>query len=730
MISLQPHLDALLKSLPPAPVDQSKLDGAVVRVLKDTKDNTWPENRKTQWEHVLRNDIFQLAATEGIALKKGSEQYYFDLSTKLDLVLTFTEHDVCEPNFPFYILQDVLEIQTIQSCSHVFSWIESRTARLTKDMVPQKGKALVLLRTLNDLLRRLSKMGANTIFCGRILTFLSGVFPLGERSGVNLRGEYGPVWEGVQFHDKQKHKEEDEVMKVDAEGPSIPEEDKMQVDSKKELTEEEKKEEVYNTFWSLQTWFAKPPLFANKDALGEFKDAVTKVIPIIKEATAKERAMMGSRTSNGAAVLKRKREPEEETNLNEYFFAKFLTSPDLLDLEIADTHFRRQILFQLLVLLNHLLNFTPSAKAAWFLPRNRSLQMEFTLEEQDARWVSDTINKVLDELKQTSPNGRVFADTVHTILDREKNWTKWKNELCTPFDKEPYSEEMNGEKVGLFEATAEERRKMREPPPDWKYKLGTESLTEIWEDGYTELGCLQDPVPAGDINTFAKKIKLENFNIGKRERMLAAQRARAAPVAAPAPAPTPAAPLPAITITQDQPEKSENATDRIDSVPGLVAPRPISANSSLHPSLPPKPSRESAENGSSAATTPVPQPAPETVPTPTPVVEKPVIPLDPQIAALEENKVRWAWLGLRSARDIYLQHFGKIGGGDIELLVKEIEKDKLEKEKVLRGEVPAPEGTAVEENEAMSPGAVAPPPGHGTESNRRAGDSDTKMDTA
>lgn len=63
MISLQPHLDALLKSLPPAPVDQSKLDGAVVRVLKDTKDNTWPENRKTQWEHVLRNDIFQLAVS-------------------------------------------------------------------------------------------------------------------------------------------------------------------------------------------------------------------------------------------------------------------------------------------------------------------------------------------------------------------------------------------------------------------------------------------------------------------------------------------------------------------------------------------------------------------------------------------------------------------------------------------------------------------------------------------
>lgn len=69
-------------------------------------------------------------------------------------------------------------------------------------MVPQKGKALILLRTLNDLLRRLSKMGSTTIFCGRILTFLSGVFPLGERSGVNLRGEYGPTWEGVREPEK------------------------------------------------------------------------------------------------------------------------------------------------------------------------------------------------------------------------------------------------------------------------------------------------------------------------------------------------------------------------------------------------------------------------------------------------------------------------------------------------------------------------------------------------
>ena len=96
-------------------------------------------------------------------------------------------------------------------------------------MVPQKGKALVLLRTLNDLLRRLSKMGSTTIFCGRILTFLSDVFPLGERSGVNLRGEYGPTWEGDV--DLAKTKKNEKGRPVEEKTKSDDENNKMQVES-------------------------------------------------------------------------------------------------------------------------------------------------------------------------------------------------------------------------------------------------------------------------------------------------------------------------------------------------------------------------------------------------------------------------------------------------------------------------------------------------------------------
>ena len=119
--------------------------------------------------------------------------------------------------------------------------------------------------------------------------------------------------------------------------------------------------------------------------------------------------------------------------------------------------------------------------------------MEFTLEDQDIQWVQETLTKVMEELRQTTPNGRTFADTVTVILEREKNWVKWKNELCTPFDKEPWSQNVDDGNVGLFEATQSIRERLRESPPDWKWKLGTEPLTEIWEMGYTDLRDLQNP---------------------------------------------------------------------------------------------------------------------------------------------------------------------------------------------------------------------------------------------
>lgn len=90
--------------------------------------------------------------------------------------------------------------------------------------------------------------------------------------------------------------------------------------------------------------------------------------------------------------------------------------------QLSDTLFRRQFLFQLLILLSHLLQFSKAEKLKWATTRNRSLHMDFTLEPDDAKWVTEMAVKVYEEIRQTAPNGRGFADTVQTILDRERNW--------------------------------------------------------------------------------------------------------------------------------------------------------------------------------------------------------------------------------------------------------------------------------------------------------------------
>lgn len=147
------------------------------------------------------------------------------------------------------------------------------------------------------------------------------------------------------------------------------------------------------------------------------------------------------------------------------------------------------------MLLNHLQTFTKAAKSSWASTRNRSLQIDFTLDGADAQWVHETLNKTTDELRQTSPYGPIFKETANTILERERNWVKWKNELCTPFDREPWGVVLDdtGRKVGLDEATREARKKMSEPPEEWKWDLGTEPLSEIWALGFRDLGNLQTP---------------------------------------------------------------------------------------------------------------------------------------------------------------------------------------------------------------------------------------------
>jgi THO complex subunit 1 transcription elongation factor len=113
--------------------------------------------------------------------------------------------------------------------------------------------------------------------------------------------------------------------------------------------------------------------------------------------------------------------------------------------------------------------------------------MEFTLEGDAVQWVSETIVRAHEELRQTAPAGRVFADAVVGVLERERNWVRWKNDLCSPFDREPESGST------LEERTRATREEMRAVPEEWPHALGSAPLTEIWEMGYRDLWDIENP---------------------------------------------------------------------------------------------------------------------------------------------------------------------------------------------------------------------------------------------
>jgi len=78
-------------------------------------------------------------------------------------------------------------------------------------------------------------------------------------------------------------------------------------------------------------------VLAGQVSFADFKASVDRILPVFKEATAKERALSGSKSQHAttAPSLKRKRTSDADVSGGgDYFFAKFLTSPDLLELEV------------------------------------------------------------------------------------------------------------------------------------------------------------------------------------------------------------------------------------------------------------------------------------------------------------------------------------------------------------------------------------------------------------
>ena len=110
------------------------------------------------------------------------------------------------------------------------------------------------------------------------------------------------------------------------------------------------------------------------------------------------------------------------------YFAKYLTSGRIFELQLNNSNFRQRFLVQLLILFQYL---NADVK---FKSNNQAMDVE------QCAWIKQAKSKVYKILKKLPPNGKHFALSMKNIFERENIWNKWKNEGCPNFFKEKQPE--------------------------------------------------------------------------------------------------------------------------------------------------------------------------------------------------------------------------------------------------------------------------------------------------
>lgn len=152
-----------------------------------------------------------------------------------------------------------------------------------------------------------------------------------------------------------------------------------------------------------------------------------------------------------------------------HFFAKFLTNPKLLSLQLSDSNFRRSVLVQFLILFQYL---TTQVKFK---------SDSYSLNQAQSDWIKETETLVLRLLEETPPDGKKFCKSVQHMLQREELWNNWKNEGCKEFKKPDSLEEEAPAKIN---PPRRPKRHLGDIIKDGnkqgKFYMGNPELTRLW----------------------------------------------------------------------------------------------------------------------------------------------------------------------------------------------------------------------------------------------------------
>ncbi|CAH0564075.1 unnamed protein product [Brassicogethes aeneus] len=368
---------------------------------------------KTPLDQAFRDYLLKLLEDE-VHVEKLKEYVQFCIDT--------CRRGLTGPTLPVVLLGDIFEALTLDMCKEMFGFVENNVQVWKEDLFFTSCKNH-LLRLCNDLLRRLSRSTA-TVFCGKILLFLAKFFPFSERSGLNIVSEFN--FENITEYTRDAG--DDEYVK------EIPGDQKNIVI---DFT-------FYCKFWQLQDFFRNPNQCYSKVEWKQFCAHSTSIL----------------NTFQGIKIDY----VNTEENSNKGYFAKYLTSQKLLDLQLYDVNFRRSVLLQFLVVFQYL---TSSVKF-------KSDSYELKTEQKE--WIATNKEKIYSLLKDTPPDGDKFAEIAKKILGREELWNAWKNDGCPEIKKnfdisEPKENENRRPLLGDI---------LKEANKEGRFYMGSGELTKLW----------------------------------------------------------------------------------------------------------------------------------------------------------------------------------------------------------------------------------------------------------
>ncbi|KAI8991913.1 THO complex subunit 1 transcription elongation factor-domain-containing protein [Mycotypha africana] len=437
-----------------------------------------PEKGKADWRRTAIELVFRKTLLDIVKKFEENEERYGRMFDCLDIITYCAEETYLLDNVvPLTMIEELAEVHTTVGCEKIFNYIESRKDMITKGMVPGKGKGLILLRMCNELLRRLSKE-TNTVFCGRIMMFVANSFPLAERSGVNLRGDFNTNM--------------------------VPYDDNEQVDSDPNMTDDQK--EFYKLFWSTRVYFANPPSIFTNHNFEQLQAGTDKIIERFKIIAENEAEISGARKSEGGQAIGSKRDRtdyesdntvqqmEEDPQLAEemlaminrdYQFPRLLSSRKLLGLELEDVKFRRNVIVQYLILFQYLSGFSEKEKektkealaeiqARGGTTKQSLIQPVYNLKDEQIKWIRETRESFLTLLRATKPHGNLYTDIILTILKNETHWIIWKAAGCPPFEKKPT--DMQTLEINL----RKKKVRLEANPINFRYTHGSPEVSKLY----------------------------------------------------------------------------------------------------------------------------------------------------------------------------------------------------------------------------------------------------------